>query len=46
MEAFGIIGMSLGASGFVFALIAFSKVDALEKKLKSLGVLDRGLASK
>ena len=40
MEAFGIIGMSLGTLGFVFATNAMSRIDSLEKKLKKLGVLD------
>ena len=40
MEAFGIIGMSLGSTGFVFALVAFNQVAALEKRLKEAGVLE------
>jgi hypothetical protein len=36
---FGIIGMSRGISGFVFAIISMSKIDKLEKKLKELDVL-------
>jgi len=36
---FGIIGMSMGISGFVFAIISMSKIDKLEKKLKELDVL-------
>ena len=41
MEIFEIIG----TVGFIFALISYSRVDALEKKLKDLGVLDREFAS-
>lgn len=43
MEVFGIIGMSLGFMGFIFGIfgvIAFSKANALEKKLNDAGVLD------
>lgn len=40
MEAFGIIGMSMGVMGFIFGIIAYSRIDALEKKLKEKGVLD------
>ena len=36
---FGIIGMSMGLSGFVFAIISMSKIDKLEKRLKELDVL-------
>ena len=36
MEAFGIIGMSLGSSGFVFGLLAFTQVSALTKELEKL----------
>lgn len=36
---FGIIGMSMGISGFVFAIISMSKIDKLEKKLKAQDVL-------
>ena len=39
MEAFGIIGMSLGTMGFIFSMSALTKIDKLEKKLKELGVL-------
>jgi hypothetical protein len=34
MEAFGIIGMSMGTMGFVFALNAMARIDKLEKQLK------------
>ncbi|WP_258191866.1 hypothetical protein [Photobacterium angustum] len=37
---FGIIGMSMGISGFVFAIISISKIDKLEKKPKELDVLN------
>ena len=40
MEEFGIIGMSVGAMGFIFALIALGKISKLEKQLKEKGVLD------
>ncbi len=33
---FGIIGMSMGISGFTFAIITMKKVDKLESKLKEL----------
>ncbi|WP_269745918.1 hypothetical protein [Gilvimarinus polysaccharolyticus] len=36
---FGIIGMSMGVSGFVFAIISMSKIEKLEKKLKAQDVL-------
>ena len=41
MEAFGIMGFSLGAMGFVFALNALAQVSKLEKRLKEKGVLDK-----
>lgn len=37
---FGIIGMSMGVSGFTFAIITMKKVDKLESKLKELNVLN------
>ena len=46
MEAFGIIGMSLGALGFVFALNAGAQVSRLEKRLKDAGVLGEQPESK
>ena len=39
MEVFGILGMSLGAMGFIFAISALGKITALEKRLNELGVL-------
>ncbi len=36
MEAFGIIGMSLGASGFTFALIAMNQANCVKKELREL----------
>ena len=36
---FVIIGMSMGVSGFTFAIITMKKVDKLENKLKELKVL-------
>ena len=41
METFGIIGMSLGTTGFVFAIIAFGRIEKLIKKLKELEMLDQ-----
>ena len=41
METFGVVGMSFGASGLVFAMIALAKISKLEKKLKETGVLDK-----
>ena len=45
METFGIIGMSFGTMGFIFALNAMSRIDKLEKKLKELGVMDQEFKS-
>lgn len=39
MEVFGIIGMSMGTMGFIFALNAMNGVAALKKELKDAGVL-------
>ena len=39
MEAFGIIGMSLGTVGFIFAMSALARISKLEKHLKETGVL-------
>jgi hypothetical protein len=36
MEALGIMGMSLGASGFTFALIAMNQANCVKKELKEL----------
>ncbi len=41
MEAFGIIGLSLGSMGFIFAMSALAKISKLEKQLKEKGVLDK-----
>ena len=41
MEVFGIIGMSFGTMGFIFALNALDSISKLEKRLKEAGVLDR-----
>ena len=48
MEAFWSIGMSLGVTGFIFALIgltfalnALAKISNLERQLKETGVLDK-----
>ena len=40
MEAFGIIGMSMGVLGFIFGMNAMNKVSALEKRLEEAGVLE------
>ena len=40
MESFGIIGMSMGTMGFIFALTAMARIEKLEKQLKKSGVLD------
>ena len=45
MEAFGMIGMSLGTIGFIFALMANARVDKLIKHLKEKGVLDEEFCS-
>lgn len=42
---FGIMGMSMGISGFTFAIIAMKKVDKLESKLKELNVLNHDFKS-
>lgn len=39
MEVFGIIGMSMGMMGFIFALSAADGVKKLEKRLQDAGVL-------
>ena len=39
MEAFGVIGMSMGTLGFVFALSALDQIKKLEKRLKDSNVL-------
>ncbi len=41
MEVFGIIGMSFGTMGFIFALNALAKISKLEKQLTETGVLDK-----
>ena len=41
MEAFGIIGMSMGTMGFIFALSALDQIKKLEKRLKDSGVLEK-----
>ena len=39
MEAFGIIGMSMGTMGFIFGMNAMNQVSKLEKQLKEAGLL-------
>ena len=44
MEVFGIIGMTFGITGMglgVFGLMAFMRLEKLEKQLKESGVLDK-----
>jgi hypothetical protein len=41
----GILGFVFGMMGMSFGLIAFTKVSALEKKLKETGVLDKDFNS-
>ena len=41
MEAFGIIGMSLGSTAFIFALNALNRISNLEKRLVEAGVLEQ-----
>ncbi|MDG1894926.1 MAG: hypothetical protein P8J37_08460 [Fuerstiella sp.] len=45
METFGIIGMSMGTMGFIFALNAMARIDKLEEQLKQDGVLVEGFKS-
>ena len=40
MEAFGIVGMSLGTMGFIFGINAMNSIASLEKRLKEAGVLE------
>ena len=39
MEAFGMLGMSMGTMGFIFALSAMNQVSSLQKQLKEAGLL-------
>ncbi len=41
METFGIIGMSMGTTGFIFALCALDQIKKLEKRLTESGVLPK-----
>jgi len=41
MEVFGIIGMSLGTMGFVFAIWCLVKIEKLIKTLKERGILEK-----
>ena len=36
METFGIIGMALGASGFIYGLLAFVQMARLQKRIEDL----------
>jgi hypothetical protein len=42
---FGIIGMSMGVTGFIFGVISIAKIDKLEKKLKELNVINHDFKS-
>ncbi len=39
------MAFTFGMMGFTFALIAYSRIDKLEKRLKELGVLEQGFKS-
>lgn len=39
MDAFGIIGMSMGTLGFIFALNALDQISKLKKQLRESGTL-------
>ena len=41
MEAFGIIGMSIGTMGFIFGISVLARISKLERHLKETGVLDQ-----
>jgi hypothetical protein len=41
MEAFGIIGMSLGTLGFIYGMNSMARIGRLTKKLMEKGVLDQ-----
>lgn len=41
MEVFGIVGMSMGTLGFIFAMSALDQIKKLEKRLKDSGVLEK-----
>ena len=41
MEAFGILGFSLGTIGLIYAMNALGKISKLEQQLKEAGVLDQ-----
>jgi hypothetical protein len=45
MDAFGIMGMGLGALGFIFALTAMQQIKNLERKLKQFDVIPEGFDS-
>ena len=38
---FGIMGMTMGITGFIFAIITKTQIDKLETKLKELNVLEQ-----
>ncbi|MEP1447639.1 MAG: hypothetical protein ABJK37_16150 [Paraglaciecola sp.] len=42
---FGIMGMSMGITGFIFGTISISKIAKLEKKLKELNVINQDFKS-
>ncbi|BAO54723.1 hypothetical protein [Nonlabens marinus] len=38
---FGIMGMSMGVTGFLFGIICFGRVEKLTKQLKDQGILGK-----
>jgi len=42
---FGLMGMSMGVMGFIFAVISMTKIAKLEKKLIELNVLNKDFKS-
>ena len=40
MEVFGFMGMSLGATGFIFGIMCLGKIKKLTKTLKEKGILE------
>ena len=42
---FGIIGFGIGVTGLSFGIITFSRLNALENKLKESGVIDKDFNS-
>ncbi|MEO9947200.1 MAG: hypothetical protein ABJH28_07235 [Paraglaciecola sp.] len=42
---FGVMGMSMGITSFVFSVISMSKVDKLEERLKEIDALNQDVKS-